>query len=61
MVAASTADDHDDHGHRGGRPRVVVTRQLPGGALDRLAQVAEVDVWPGRLPPTPGQLRDLAT
>jgi glyoxylate reductase len=61
MVAASTADDHDDHGHRGGRPRVVVTRQLPGGALDRLAQVAEVDVWPGRLPPTPDQLRDLAT
>lgn len=41
-------------------PRVVVTRQMPGTALDRLAEVAEVDVWPERLPPAPEVLRDLA-
>jgi glyoxylate reductase len=31
--------------------RVFVTRRLPGGALDRLATEAEVNVWPGELPP----------
>jgi glyoxylate reductase len=31
--------------------RVFVTRRLPGDALDRLAQHAEVDLWPGDLPP----------
>lgn len=31
--------------------RVFVTRELPGGALDRLRAEHEVDVWPGRLPP----------
>jgi glyoxylate reductase len=31
--------------------RVFVTRQLPGGALDRLSARHEVEVWPGRLPP----------
>ena len=34
------------------RPRVLVTRMLPGGALDRPAAVADVAVWPDRLPPS---------
>jgi glyoxylate reductase len=33
------------------RPRVFVTRQLPGDALGRLAATAEVDVWADGLPP----------
>lgn len=33
------------------RPRVFVTRRLPGGALDRLRERAEVDLWAGDLPP----------
>src|SRR5918998_2096915 len=41
----------------GARPRVAVTRHLPGGALDRLREVADVAVWPSRLPPTPDDLR----
>ena len=40
--------------------RVVVTRSLPGGALDRLRDVADVDVWRARLPPSPAELRSLA-
>ena len=32
-------------------PRVFVTRRLPGDALDRLAREAEVDLWPGDVPP----------
>lgn len=35
----------------GPRPRVFVTRRLPGGALDRLRAVADVDLWEGDLPP----------
>ena len=31
--------------------RVFVTRELPGGALDRLRAEHEVEVWPERLPP----------
>jgi lactate dehydrogenase-like 2-hydroxyacid dehydrogenase len=31
--------------------RCYVTRELPGGALDRLRSVHEVEVWPERLPP----------
>ena len=31
--------------------RCYVTRRLPGGALDRLAAVHDVEVWPERLPP----------
>jgi glyoxylate reductase len=31
--------------------RVFVTRDLPGGALDRLTAEHDVEVWPGRLPP----------
>jgi lactate dehydrogenase-like 2-hydroxyacid dehydrogenase len=41
----------------GDRPRVAVTRRLPGGALDRLGDHADVDVWPDRLPPSPDELR----
>jgi glyoxylate reductase len=38
--------------------RVLVTRKLPGTALDRLAAEHDVEVWPERLPPTRGQLRE---
>jgi glyoxylate reductase len=37
--------------------RVFVTRQLPGGALDRLGAEHDVDVWPERLPPPAETLR----
>jgi glyoxylate reductase len=37
---------------------VFVTRELPGGALDRLRAAHDVDVWPGRLPPSRAELRD---
>jgi len=40
--------------------RVLVTRQLPGDALDRLRAVHHVDVWPGTLPPHPTELRQQA-
>jgi len=40
--------------------RCFVTRQLPGDALGRLAAEHEVDVWPGRRPPAPTELRDRA-
>ena len=33
------------------RPRVFVTRHLPGDALDFLRRYADVTVWPGDLPP----------
>jgi glyoxylate reductase len=36
--------------------RCFVTRQLPGGALDRLRAEHEVDVWPERLPPSRTEL-----
>ena len=39
------------------RPLVFVTRALPGDALGRLAQTAEVDIWPGDLPPSYDELR----
>jgi glyoxylate reductase len=32
-------------------PRVYVTRDLPGGGLDRLRRVTDVEVWPGIDPP----------
>ncbi len=38
------------------RPRVFVTRRLPGDALDRLAQYAQVDLWLGDGPPSSKQL-----
>lgn len=41
--------------------RVVVTRRLPFAAIDRLARAGhEVVTWPGDLPPTGDELRDLA-
>jgi glyoxylate reductase len=38
--------------------RCFVTRRIPGPALDRLIDAHDVDVWPGRLPPTPDELRE---
>jgi glyoxylate reductase len=40
----------------GAQARVFVTRQLPGGALDRLAAEHDVEVWPERLPPPRSEL-----
>jgi glyoxylate reductase len=40
--------------------RCVVTRELPGDALGRLADAAhEVTVWRGAMPPSPAELREL--
>jgi glyoxylate reductase len=36
----------------GAQPRVFVTRQLPGDALERLREEHDVEVWPERLPPS---------
>jgi glyoxylate reductase len=36
--------------------RVFVTRQLPGTALERLADAHDVEIWPGELPPPPEEL-----
>jgi glyoxylate reductase len=41
--------------------RAFVTRRLPGAALERLAAVHDVDVWPESMPPPPEELRALAT
>lgn len=41
-------------------PRVFVGRRLPGGALDRLRAVADVDVWEGDLPPAAGTFAERA-
>ena len=38
------------------KPRVFITRHLPGDALDYLAQHAEVDCWPEDLPPPRDEL-----
>src|SRR3990172_4324220 len=38
------------------RPRVYVTRHLPGGAIDLLREHADVSVWAGELPPPPREL-----
>jgi glyoxylate reductase len=43
-----------------GRPFVFVTRDLPGTGLSRLGRVADVDVWPERLPPPPEVLAERA-
>jgi len=37
--------------------RCLVTRRLPGHALERLAAEHHVDVWEERLPPSPDELR----
>lgn len=34
------------------RPRVFVTRRMPGNALERLAAEADVDLWPQDTPPS---------
>jgi glyoxylate reductase len=39
--------------------RVLITRRLPGEALERLAAAHELEVWPERLPPPPERLREL--
>jgi lactate dehydrogenase-like 2-hydroxyacid dehydrogenase len=39
--------------------RVLVTRRLPGPALDRLRAAHDVDVWEGDLPPDRGTLLEL--
>ena len=39
---------------------VFVTRDLPGGALGRLRERHEVEVWESRLPPPAGKLRERA-
>jgi len=39
------------------RPRVFVTRRLPGHSVERLTQAADVDVWPGESSPQPEALR----
>lgn len=39
-----------------GLPRVFATRHLPGGALERLAERAEVEIWPGPAAPSPEAL-----
>jgi len=38
--------------------RCFVTRQVPGTALDRLAELHDVEIWPDRLPPTADALRE---
>jgi glyoxylate reductase len=40
----------------GAQARVFVTRQLPGGALGRLAAEHDVEVWPERTPPPRSEL-----
>src|SRR5829696_7719787 len=40
--------------------RVLITRRLPGEALERLAAEHHLEVWPHRLPPSPEELRELA-
>ncbi len=42
------------------RPRVFVTRQPPGDAIDRLREHADVEVWADEEPPSPDDLRQLA-
>ena len=37
-----------------------VSRRLPGSALERLREQHEVELWEGRLPPRPGELRERA-
>lgn len=43
------------------KPRVYVTRQLPGNALDRLRERAQVDLWPQELPPSRDELASALT
>jgi glyoxylate reductase len=43
------------------RPRVFVTRNLPGRAIEVLREQADVEVWPDELPPSPEELRAAVT
>lgn len=43
------------------RPRVFVTRHLPGSAEKQLAAFAETEIWPGDLPPSSADLARHAT
>src|SRR5437763_16992158 len=36
--------------------RCFVTRRLPGPAVGRMQEAHEVEIWEGRLPPTPAEL-----
>ena len=40
------------------RPKVFVARRIPDEGLDRITAVADVDVWPDRLPPPAAILRE---
>ena len=40
------------------RPRVFVSRRLPGGGIDRLRRQVELEVWPGDAAPPPAALRE---
>ncbi|MEX0749858.1 MAG: D-glycerate dehydrogenase [Dehalococcoidia bacterium] len=42
------------------RPRVFVTRRLPGDAVERLGREVDVDLWPGDVPPGNLTLRERA-
>jgi glyoxylate reductase len=37
-------------------PRVFVSRRLPGNAIEQLRAVADVDLWPGNMPPAYDEL-----
>ncbi len=41
--------------------RCAVTRRLPGSAVERLAALHDVSVWPHAGPPSPAELRELAS
>lgn len=60
-MSGDQAASADDRAPARQRPRVAVTRALPGTALGRLAAAADVEVWPERLPPSASQLRELAS
>jgi glyoxylate reductase len=38
------------------RPRVLVTRAVPDAGIDLIREVADVEVWPGALPPSRAEL-----
>jgi glyoxylate reductase len=44
-------------GDNAGMSACFVTRALPGSALEALTERHATTVWPGELPPTPGELR----
>ncbi|MCX6023850.1 MAG: D-glycerate dehydrogenase, partial [Chloroflexi bacterium] len=40
------------------RPSVFITRLIPQQAIDHVAEVADVEVWPGEMPPTRAELAE---